>query len=1090
MEDSVSLILIEPHETNALYRDAFQSYKEVYNFSMAKGKGNLEPKFLGGNPIQLDSNNMNALFSNYEESKLSFNDYFISTKANGLRGMLLIGNKNVNGTRNIYIIDSRMNFWYIKQIGKSGGISADNITGILPPIPVDLNVDKCLIDGEILFWGFVKTRIVNKQIKEYQISKLGKNKPLIAFLAFDILYGPINPEYIKSEEELSHLTVFQLGNSGAMVGPKATGRWPTTRRRHVLEQMFLNKDSPLWEYLHVQSKYNLNTLSFSKKGGVMSMMEGTRYNFTILVSPFVKMKELFENVPSIEVYDTMKNIFTKSLESQYFVISNEDHVSQIKLQLPSTPLKFNAGTGKGLSADGLIFTPAFESYLVGSWTFCGNKQYKWKPAEELTIDFEIGNQFDVKYKDSKNLYYYQALVRRGKNVMLEYTIDDLNYKSVIKSEIELVKSSIVECLFSKKDSEFGLMIFKVIQERYDKTDPNSYLTAISILNAGNIRNELDFLKKYYGSNPNVLDFVFFIKDNQLNSDQKVKVLEALSKDKLIKCCIKKTPLLLFGSESKKILEMIVEKQNNDSYELELRIDFKNPNYNYANCLISRFIDSEYIPVPVVKIYDDSNKKSSLRSVYALLGDEPLESSLLLEETIDKIQINSVKISDLVYNYDFGIVLSNEIKQENIEIKQGTVGAGNTEYQNRYSITNISKFWRIDIIEYGNSKDLKQAKNMWEQKPKTRIEIEYAPASYSEDLLKWENKNVLNLALNQLGFSGIDENLTRDILLTKLANYKILLNNSDSYEILKDLGNVLIKIFSILDMDVGNNYGEESIKKIKEKPTEKPTEKLTEKPTEKPAEFTRESIFSRMRKFHNFIKAELIGETVSQLQQPISLLDISVGKGGDLQKWEHADIETVYGIDPDFESIVEAKQRFEEGVKEGRIKSSRKYNFENKSISDPNVVINKKFDIVSCQFTLHYFFVSDDVLETVIEKVSKALKPGGYFIGTTLLDTKIKELIKDNKFKDKIQLQEVDEYSYKMKLLDTAQIYNKDLIEYYVNFDKFKRVCGLFRLELREAKQFADIYKIYKKDAKNKKNPLKDFELAVSSLNTTFVFQKI
>jgi hypothetical protein len=857
MEDTVSLILIEPHESNALYRDAFQSYKEVYNFSMAKGKGNLDPKFLGGNPIQLDSNNMNSLFSN-ANSKISFNDYFVSTKANGLRFMLLIGNKNINGTRNIYLIDSRMNFWYIRQVSKSAG-KTDNVSGSLPPIPVDLNVDKCLIDGELLFWGFIKTRVVNKQIKEYEISKIGNNKPLIAFLAFDILYGPINPDYVRSEEEVSHLTVFQLGNSGAMVGPKATGRWPTSRRRHVLEQMFLNQDSPLWNYLHVQSPYTLNTVTTSRKGNTMSIIEGARYNFTIFVSPFVKMKELFDHVLTHEntkrfsndIYDKMKQLFTNSLENQYYIISNEDHVSRIKIQLPSTPLKFASEKGKGLSTDGLIFTPSFDSYLVGSWTFCGNKQYKWKPANELTIDFEVGNQID---SDSEEFYYYNGLVRRGKTVNLEYSIDNINYKSVIESDVELTKTSIIECIFSKKDPESESLIFSTVQERYDKTDPNSFLTAISVLNAGNIRHELDFLKKIYGQNPSVLDLAIFVKNNnKLNSEQKFNVLESLSKDKLIKCCIKKNPLLLFGSETNKIRKMIAQKQNNPTYELELRIDFKNPNYNYSNCLISRFIDTEYIPVPVVKIYDESNKQSSLRSVYALLGEEPNENSLLFEETIDKLQISSVKIADYVYNYDFGIILSNEIKKEGIEIKHNSKGAGNTEYQNRYSITNISKFWRIDIIEYGNSKDLKQAKQMWEQKPKTRIEIEYAPASYTEDLLKWENEGVLDSVLKHLGFPGIvgdtsklpfisehgktrlssipESEMTRDTLLAKLENYKMILNNTDPEEVLKDLGNVLIKIFNLLDMDVGNNYGEEAIKKISKEVDSDRKPVTAKKPTE-------------------------------------------------------------------------------------------------------------------------------------------------------------------------------------------------------------------------------------------------------------------
>ena len=1087
MEDNVSLIFIEPHESNSLYTDAFQSYKEVYNFSMAKGKGTLEPKFLGGNPIQMDPNNMNSLFSVDKDSKISFNDYFISTKANGLRFMLLIGNKNpTKGTRNIYLVDSKMNFWYIRQMGKKG--ITDNVTGMLPPIPVDLNVDKCLIDGELLFWGLVKTRIVNKQIREYEISKIGNNKPMIVFLAFDILYGPINPEYVGSDgNEISHLTTFQLGNSGAMVGPKATGRWPTTRRRHVLEQMFLNQDSPLWDYLHIQSPYTLNTIGFSKKGNSISTIEGTRYNFTILVSPFVKMKDLFEKIPSNEIYDTMKLLFIKELENQYFIIDKEDRLSKIKLRFPATPLKFSAEKGKGMSTDGLIFTPTFDSYLVGAWTFCGNKQYKWKPVNELTVDFEIGDAVNL---ESEEAYFYKGLVKKGKPKVLEYVLDNVNYEAVIKSNIEFTKSSIVECIFSKIIPNSTIMIFEAIHERYDKTEANSYLTALSVLNAGNIRKELDFLKPFYGPRPSVLDLAFFIKGNggsdSLKMEQKIKVLEAFGKDKLIKCCIMKNQLLIFGNEKQNISEMISKKQKNNNYELELRIDFKNPNYNYANCLINRFIDSEYIPVPIVKIYGETNKKSSIRSVYALLGEN--EESLILEETIDKIPIDLIKISDNVYNYDFSIVLSEEIKMEGVEIKHGTEDAGNTEYQNRYSITNISKFWRVDIIEYGNAKSLKQAKSMWEQKPKTRVEIEYAPASYSEDLLKWENENILDASLKQLGFSKLSENITRDILLDKLNNYKTFLNNNDPHDILKDLGNVLIKIFTILDMDVGNNYGEESIAKESIAKESIAKESIKVEKTEQPD--IEESIFSRMRKFHNFIKAELIGEVAEQFKAPVSLLDISVGKGGDLQKWENADIEIVYGIDPDAESIQEANKRFEEAVKNGRVKNSRKYTFEKKAISNPNTIINKKFDIVSCQFTLHYFFVDTHTLESVVEKISGALKQGGYFIGTTLVDTKVKELIRNNEFKNIVEIKQIDEDSYKMKLLDTAQIYNKDLTEYYVNIEKFKEICNNYDLEFKEAKSFTDMYKIYKKNPKNKKNLLKDYEFAVSSLNTTFIFQKM
>jgi hypothetical protein len=78
----------------------------------------------------------------------------------------------------------------------------------------------------------------------------------------------------------------------------------------------------------------------------------------------------------------------------------------------------------------------------------------------------------------------------------------------------------------------------------------------------------------------------------------------------------------------------------------------------------------------------------------------------------------------------------------------------------------------------------------------------------------------------------------------------------------------------------------------------------------------------------------------------------------------------------------------------------------------------------------------------------------------------------------------------MRLLDTAQIYNKDLIEYYVDFEKFKKICKTYDMEFREASSFGDIYKMYKKDPKNKKHLLKDYELVISSLNSTFVFEKL
>jgi len=1116
MEDIVRLKLIEPHESNAIYRDVYQSYKEVYNNSMAKGKGNLTPKFMGGNPIQLDSGNMNSLFK-INGSELSYNDYFVSTKANGLRFMLLIGNKAIDKSRNIYLIDSRMNFWTINQDG----------SGDLPPIPLTLNVDKCLIDGELLFWGQVSTRIVKNEIKEYIISKTRNHKPLIAFLAFDILYGPINPDYVKSKQAIitSHERHYELGGSGAMVGPKALGRWPFSRRRHVLEEIFLNVDSPLWEYLHKQSEYVLNKIVYGRQGDKIIVKNQTHFNFTIFVSPFVKMNELFDKYSTDEIYPVMRKVLHSSIKEQYFYIKIEN-MSKYMLTLPPTPDRTVHNMGKGYSTDGIILNPANESYIMGPWTFCNNKQYKWKPVNQLTIDFEIGEEIGQPYEDDEGIhYFYSGMVKQSKKIVkFEYKIDSITYLAAIEAKTPLVKKTIVECLYSgskQNDANSNYLIFNIDQIRYDKSEPNALLTAVSVLNASNMSNELDFLKNKKDANVSVLDLVVLLKNSKtLTPEQKENVLISFGKDKLLKCYISRYPQLLFEKHESEILNLIKQKQQNESYELELRLDFGS-RYNYANCLTNKLLGSEYTPVPIVKVFDKNNKEStSTRSVYVLLGDvnnltNYNMDSLILEETIEKKQIKTMKIHDDIYNYMFSMVLSEEINSDK-EIKHGSKNAGNSEYQNRYTITNLSDFWRVDIIEYGNSKDIIQAQKNWEQKPNTRVEIEYAPASYIEDILKWENPEALKLIFNEISKNtNIDMNINdivdkKEILLDKLAKYKRRLNNTNPQIVLKELAKVLITLFNTLDMDLGNasDYTEKEKKRAQREQEqeqevveqvdeigelfEKTTVKMDIKPGTKPD--TKEGLFSRLRAFHNSIKEELIEEVASRCDKPISLLDISVGKGGDLFKWNkvnksgYPDIDTVYGIDPDENSIKEANKRLAEAIKLGKIKSSRNYKFEQLAIGDSTTIIQGKYDIVSCQFTLHYFFKNFDILRRVLEKISNSLKPGGYFIGTTMVKENVKKLIMENKFPNEIELEQIDDKSYRMKFND-PDVYSSKLPEYYVNFDEFTKECERYGLKKIVVKKFSEIYKNYKKTLKNKSNVLRPYEQAVSELNVSFIFMK-
>ena len=68
----------------------------------------------------------------------------------------------------------------------------------------------------------------------------------------------------------------------------------------------------------------------------------------------------------------------------------------------------------------------------------------------------------------------------------------------------------------------------------------------------------------------------------------------------------------------------------------------------------------------------------------------------------------------------------------------------------------------------------------------------------------------------------------------------------------------------------------------------------------------ESSIINIRYFHNWIKTRLIQESVkylkeNQLGNPV-LLDLAVGKGGDMGKWYRNGVYDVLGIDIDRESI--------------------------------------------------------------------------------------------------------------------------------------------------------------------------------------------
>lgn len=307
----------------------------------------------------------------------------------------------------------------------------------------------------------------------------------------------------------------------------------------------------------------------------------------------------------------------------------------------------------------------------------------------------------------------------------------------------------------------------------------------------------------------------------------------------------------------------------------------------------------------------------------------------------------------------------------------------------------------------------------------------------------------------------------------------------------------------------------------------------------------ESTIIAMRDLHNWIKLVLISNTIKFYKQvhkqPISLLDIAIGRGGDLAKWNKSNVDYIFGFDKSDKSI-NSKDPEDQGALErlAHFKGSRfkDIHFVVGDAIRPSKVLldnidsflNKNnlggFNIVSCQFALHYFFKTETDLKIVLSMVSRFLLPGGFFIGTTIDGDNIKKIFKDSsskvytstlfkverKFPKTVKQPFGNEYLFTIfDSKDKANYFNTMGMstEYLVNFKKLEEVAEEFKLrpvklnffeEYTLGKQkmytetkkypmsFTEIHNLGK--WKPKSRDITQEELELNGLYKTFVFQKI
>lgn len=140
---------------------------------------------------------------------------------------------------------------------------------------------------------------------------------------------------------------------------------------------------------------------------------------------------------------------------------------------------------------------------------------------------------------------------------------------------------------------------------------------------------------------------------------------------------------------------------------------------------------------------------------------------------------------------------------------------------------------------------------------------------------------------------------------------------------------------------------------------------------------KQSPIAELRRLNNWVKAVLIQ---NYTPQHATVLDICGGKGGDLRKFH--DIESYVLVDNAERSVDDAKIRF--------INSKFKFaaQFIHADCHQPDILkslipADIEFDLVSCQFALHYSFESEESARGLLSNISNNLKKGSHFIGTVV-----------------------------------------------------------------------------------------------------------
>jgi hypothetical protein len=185
-----------------------------------------------------------------------------------------------------------------------------------------------------------------------------------------------------------------------------------------------------------------------------------------------------------------------------------------------------------------------------------------------------------------------------------------------------------------------------------------------------------------------------------------------------------------------------------------------------------------------------------------------------------------------------------------------------------------------------------------------------------------------------------------------------------------------------------------------------------------------NLIKPMKKFHNWLKTNIIQTYCSEGRENIdgkkyrkTILELGIGRGGDIMKYYHARVQECVGIEPNFSNLFSAldsamvrynknKKMFPQFPKHTFIQGNAKIplvaDLQEKSLTNMtpenkqniSMIFNNKrqFDVISIMFAIHYLFETQQTVDDLMHTIKTYLKKDGYMICTLFDANRVMKLL--------------------------------------------------------------------------------------------------